>query len=66
MDIIAENCFSKHIWYEWVLKHVIENFITGIRFANPDSKLSYEMGISLQLEATGVGAQVILNSFKSF
>nr|ABK24815.1 unknown [Picea sitchensis] len=56
-DNIVQDWFSEHIGYGAVLKHVIENSISGKRFANPDSKSSYEMGISLQLEAIGVGAQ---------
>jgi len=56
-DNIVQDWFSEHIGYGAVLKHVIENSISGKRFANPDSKSSYEMGIALQLEAIGVGAQ---------
>ena len=58
-DITVEECFSEHIVYATVLKHVIENSVSGKRFANPDSKSSYEMGISVQLEAIGFEAQVI-------
>jgi len=56
-DDMVQDWFSEHIGYGSVLKHVIENSISGKRFANRDSKSSYEMGISLQLEAIGVGAQ---------
>ena len=63
LDNIVEQCFLEHIGYDKVLNHVIETSKRGIRFANSDSEFSYDMGISLQLEATGVGAQVILNSF---
>jgi len=56
-DNIVQDWFSEHIGYGSVLKHVIENSISGKRFAIPDSKSSYEMGLSLQLEAIGVGAQ---------
>jgi len=54
---IIQDCFSEHIGYGSVLKHVIEKFISGRRIANPDSDSFYEMGISLQLEAIGVGVQ---------
>eukprot|EP00253_Pinus_taeda_P020536 PITA_20536 len=63
-DTTEEDCFSEHIMYASVLKHVIENSKNGRKFAfNPDSELSYDMGISVQLEATAVGAQVILDTF---
>eukprot|EP00253_Pinus_taeda_P019821 PITA_19821 len=57
-NITVEDCFSEHIVYASVLKPVIENSKIGRKFAfNPDSEFSYDMGISVQLEATGVGAQ---------
>jgi len=56
-DKIVHDCFSEHIGYGSVLKYVIEKSISGRRIANPDSESSYEIGISLQLEAIGVGAQ---------
>eukprot|EP00253_Pinus_taeda_P015554 PITA_15554 len=53
-----KDCFSEHIMYASVLKDVIENSKNGRNFAfNPDSEFSYDTGISVQLEATGVGAQ---------
>jgi len=56
-DNTVKDCFSEHIGYGLVLKRVIENSISGRRFANLDSEISYDMGISVQLKATGVGAQ---------
>jgi len=56
-DMILQDCFSEHTGYGSVLKHVIEKSITGRRIANPDSESSNDMGISLQLEAIGVGAR---------
>eukprot|EP00253_Pinus_taeda_P012752 PITA_12752 len=57
-DIGVEDCFSEHIVYASVLKHVIENSKNRRNFAfNPDPEFSYDRGISVQLEATGVGAQ---------
>jgi hypothetical protein len=54
---IVQGCFSEHIEYGSVLNHVIEKSISGRRTEKPDSESSYEMGMSLQLEAIGVGAQ---------
>jgi len=54
---IVQDCFSEHIEYGSVLKHVIEKSIGGKRIANPGSESSYERGISLQLDGIGVGAQ---------
>jgi hypothetical protein len=54
---IVHDCFSEHIGYGSVLKHVIEKSIVGKRIANPGSESSYERGISLQLQGIGVGAQ---------
>jgi enhanced disease susceptibility 1 protein len=62
-DNTVEDCFLENIGYGLVLKRVIENSISGRIFAKPDSEISYNMGISVQLEAIGVGAQAILNSF---
>jgi len=62
-DNMVQDCFSEHIEYGSVLNHVIEKSISGRRTAKPDSESSYKMGISLQMEAIGVDAQVILNSF---
>jgi len=57
---IVQDSFSEPIGYGPVLKHVIEKSITGRRIATPNSESSYKMGMSLQLEAIGVAAQVIL------
>jgi hypothetical protein len=56
-DNIEQDCFSEHVGYDSVLKHAIEKSISGKRTAKPDSESSYEMGMSLLLEAIGVGAQ---------
>eukprot|EP00253_Pinus_taeda_P006790 PITA_06790 len=56
---IIQDCFSEHIGYGSVLKRIIEKSISERRSAKPDSESSYKMGLSLQLEAIGVGAQVI-------
>ena len=57
---ILQDCLAEHMRYDSVLKHVIEKSISGERSAKPDSESFYKMGISLQLEAIGVGVQVIL------
>eukprot|EP00253_Pinus_taeda_P021819 PITA_21819 len=54
---IVQACVSEHIRYGSVLEEVMQNSIRGIRIANSSSESSYEMGISSQLEAIGVGAQ---------
>eukprot|EP00253_Pinus_taeda_P018531 PITA_18531 len=56
-DNIVQDCFKEHVEYGSVLKHVIEKSISGKRSAKCDSESSYKMGISLQLEAIGIGAQ---------
>eukprot|EP00253_Pinus_taeda_P028574 PITA_28574 len=56
-DTIVQDCFSEHKEYGSVLNHVVEMCISGKITAKPDSESSYKMGISLQLEALGVGAQ---------
>eukprot|EP00253_Pinus_taeda_P036711 PITA_36711 len=56
-DNMVQDWVSEHIGYGSVLKHVIENSVSGKRSVNPDSKSSYEMGISVQLEAIGFEAQ---------
>jgi len=56
-DTIVQDCFSEHIEYGSVLNHVVEMSISGKITAKPDSDTSYKMGMSLQLEAIGVGAQ---------
>eukprot|EP00253_Pinus_taeda_P015650 PITA_15650 len=56
-DNIVQDCFSEHVEYGSVLNHVIEKSISGRRTAKPDSESSDKMGMSLQLEAIGVGAQ---------
>jgi len=71
-DTIVQDCFSEHIEYGYVLNHVVEMSISGKITTKPDSESSYKMGISLQLEALGVGAQVntnflfLITTFKSF
>ena len=62
-DKIVQACLLEHIRYGFVLEGVIKNSIRGRRLANPSSESSYQMGISLELEAIGVGAEVILKSF---
>jgi hypothetical protein len=54
---IIQDCFLEHIRYGSVLENVIQKSIRGKRIVNSNSESSYEMGISLQLEAIGVGVQ---------
>eukprot|EP00253_Pinus_taeda_P031285 PITA_31285 len=54
---IVQACVSEHIRYDSALEEVMQNSIIGIRIASSSSESSYEMGISSQLEAIGVGAQ---------
>eukprot|EP00253_Pinus_taeda_P029005 PITA_29005 len=54
---IVQDCFSEHVEYGSVLNHVIDKSLCGRRTAKPDSESSDKMGMSLQLEAIGVGAQ---------
>eukprot|EP00253_Pinus_taeda_P034624 PITA_34624 len=56
-DNIVHDCLSEHIEYGAVLRHVIEKSISGERVAKPDSESSYKMGMSLQLQAIGIGVQ---------
>nr|ABR16688.1 unknown [Picea sitchensis] len=56
-DEIVQACLLEHIRYDSVLEEVRQNSIRGIRIAKSNSESSYEMGISSQLEAIGVGAQ---------
>jgi hypothetical protein len=56
-DNIVQDCLLEHIRYGSVLEHVIQNSICGRRIANSNSESSYERGISLELEAIGIGAQ---------
>eukprot|EP00253_Pinus_taeda_P024863 PITA_24863 len=56
-DNIVMDCLSEHVEYGSALKHAIEKSISGENFAEPDSESSYKMGMSLQLEAIGVGVQ---------
>eukprot|EP00253_Pinus_taeda_P032539 PITA_32539 len=57
-DEIVQACLSEHIRYDSVLEEVLQNSIRGIRsIENSNSESPYEMGILLQLEAIGVGAQ---------
>nr|ABR16032.1 unknown [Picea sitchensis] len=54
---IAQACILEHIRYDSVLEEGRQNSIRGIRIAKSNSESSYEIGISSQLEAIGVGAQ---------
>jgi len=56
-DNIVQDFLSEHVEYGSVLNHVIEKSISGRRSAKPDSESSDKMGLSLQLEAIGVGDQ---------
>jgi hypothetical protein len=56
-DNIMLDCFSEHIGYGSVLKRVIEKSISGRTSAKVDTESSYKLGLSLLLEAIGVGAQ---------
>jgi len=56
-DEIVQDCLLEHISYGSVLEDLIQNSIRGTRIVNPNSESCLEMGISLQLEAIGVGAQ---------
>jgi len=58
-DNIVIDCLSEHVEYGSALQHAIEKSISGENFAEPDSESSYKVGMSLQLEAIGVGVQVI-------
>ena len=48
--------------YDSILNHTKEKTITRRRIAKPDSESFTKIGILLQLEAIGVGYQVIFNS----
>ena len=61
-DNIVQACFQEHICYGSVLRHAIEKSISGRKSGTSDTESSYKMGISLQLEAIGVGGQVKPNS----
>ena len=57
-DEIVQACLSEHIRYDSVLEEVLQNSIRGIRsIENSNSESPYKMGILLQLEAIGIGAQ---------
>jgi hypothetical protein len=54
LDEIVQDCLLEHIRYGSVLKNVMQNSIRGRKLVNFNSESSYEMRISLQLEAVGV------------
>jgi hypothetical protein len=56
----SDKIVQEHINYSTVLQEVIQN--SG-RISNSNTESSYETGISLQLKAIGVEAQVFLISF---
>eukprot|EP00253_Pinus_taeda_P013158 PITA_13158 len=56
-DTTVQDCFSEHIGYGSVLERVIEKTVSRRRSPKLDLESSYKMGISLQLEAIGVGVQ---------
>jgi len=56
-DKIVQDSFSEHIGYRSVLEHVVKKSISRGKIAISNSESSYEMGILLQLEDIGVGAQ---------
>lgn len=62
-DEIVQEWFSEDIGYGSVLKYVIENSISGEewRTATQNTLMRWESGISTQLDALGVGAEVELN-----
>lgn len=59
LDEIASFCILEHTDYgnmlECITEHLFDTITMGI--TNPISGSSYEMGIALQLEAMGIGAQ---------
>jgi len=59
-DEIVQDCLLEHISYGSVLEDLIQNSTRGTRIVNPNSESCLEIGISLQLEAIGVGAQFFL------
>uniref|UniRef100_A0A0C9RJE4 TSA: Wollemia nobilis Ref_Wollemi_Transcript_14734_2090 transcribed RNA sequence n=1 Tax=Wollemia nobilis TaxID=56998 RepID=A0A0C9RJE4_9CONI len=56
-DEIAGACISDHTGYGNMLEHITEFLLNTRRIANPISDSPFEMGIALQLEAMGVGAE---------
>ncbi|GLJ28092.1 hypothetical protein SUGI_0551570 [Cryptomeria japonica] len=58
-DKIARTCISEHTDYGHMLEDIDEASLNARQFANIVSNSSFEMGIALELEAIGVGAQVI-------
>ena len=62
-DKIVQDFFLEHIQYGSVFQDVMKNSIIGTAILNSNSESSFEMGISLQLNAIGIGEQVTLTSF---
>uniref|UniRef100_A0A0C9S3S7 TSA: Wollemia nobilis Ref_Wollemi_Transcript_14733_2075 transcribed RNA sequence n=1 Tax=Wollemia nobilis TaxID=56998 RepID=A0A0C9S3S7_9CONI len=54
---VTGACISDHTGYGNMLEHITEFLLNTRRIANPISDSSFEMGIALQLEAMGVGAE---------
>ncbi|KAH9304203.1 hypothetical protein KI387_008607 [Taxus chinensis] len=56
-DQIAGACISEHTGYGHMLEDVTDYILNATKAANFVSDDSFEMGITLELEAIGVGAQ---------
>ncbi|XP_057867990.1 protein EDS1B isoform X5 [Cryptomeria japonica] len=56
-DQIAGTCISEHTDYGCMLEGIDEALLNARQFANFVSNSSFEIGIALELEAIGVGAQ---------
>ncbi|KAH9304204.1 hypothetical protein KI387_008608, partial [Taxus chinensis] len=56
-DQIAVDCISEHTGYEHILNVVTDYILNATQIANFLSEDSFVMGIALELEAVGVGAQ---------
>ncbi|GLJ28542.1 hypothetical protein SUGI_0561580 [Cryptomeria japonica] len=56
-DQIAGTCISEHTDYGHMLEGIDEALLNARQFANLVSNSSFEIGIALELEAIGVGAQ---------
>ncbi|GLJ28539.1 hypothetical protein SUGI_0561530 [Cryptomeria japonica] len=54
---IAGTCISEHTDYGHIFEYIDEALLNTRQFANFVSNSSFEMGIALELEAIGVGAQ---------
>ncbi|GLJ44995.1 hypothetical protein SUGI_0947200 [Cryptomeria japonica] len=57
VDRVAGSCISYHTGYGQMLENITECLFNETNIANPISNSSFEMGIALQMEAIGVGAQ---------